>query len=253
MKKRLLAAAAGVMMASIALAQAKGPQAKTQKELDAFLAIQQATTADARIAAADKFVTSFADSQLKAFALVLAAQAAQAKNDAPKAIAYADSALEADPKNYQAMLVISGEIAKNTRENDLDKEEKLARSEKMSREAIAEIDKATKPNPQLPDDQWASIKKDLGAQAHENLGLAAMARKKYDVAITEFKEAVDNSATPDPATMVRLASAYDQSGKPDQGLQVLDKVLAMPNLNPVIKNFATAEKARAEQAKNAKK
>ncbi len=249
MRRKLLACVAGIMAAGLAAAQ---PKAKSQKELDAFIAIQQATTADARIAAADKFVTSYADSQLKSMALTLAAQAAQSKNDSAKAITYAETALDGDPKNFQAMLVVSGELAKGTRENDLDKEEKLAKSEKMSQEAIVAIDGAPKPNPQITDDQWAGYKKDLKSQAHENLGLAAMARKKYDVAITEFKTAVDDAATPDPATMVRLASAYDLAGKPDQGIAMLDKVLAMPNLNPVIKQYATAEKTRAEQAKNKK-
>src|SRR5579883_691716 len=248
MSKKFLAFGAALMMAGSLMAQ----KAKSKKELDAFMEIQQATTADARIAAADKFVTSYADSQLKAMALVMAAQAAQSKNDSAKAITYAETALDGDPKNFQAMLVVSGELAKGTRENDLDKEEKLAKSEKMSQEAIVAIDGAAKPNPQITDDQWARYKKDLKSQAHENLGLAAMARKKYDVAITEFKTAVDDAATPDPATMVRLASAYDLAGKPDQGIAMLDKVLAMPNLNPVIKQYATAEKTRAEQAKNKK-
>src|SRR5438045_3282731 len=125
MRKRFLACAAALMMAGLLAAQ---PKAKTKQELDAFMTIQQATTADARIAAVDKFVTSYADSQLKALALTLAAQAAEQKNDAAKAITYAEAALESDPKSYQAMLVISGEIAKGTRENDLDKEEKLAKS-----------------------------------------------------------------------------------------------------------------------------
>ncbi|HWZ30572.1 MAG TPA: tetratricopeptide repeat protein [Bryobacteraceae bacterium] len=250
MRKRFLACVAGLMMAGLMVAQ---PKAKSQKELDAFLAIQQATTVDARIAAADKFVTSFADSQLKGMALTMAAQAAEQKNDAAKAITYAETALEADPKNYQAMLVVSGELAKGTRENDLDKEEKLAKSEKMSNDAVAAIEGATKPNATITDEQWATYKKDLVSQVHENLGLAALARKKYDVAVAEFKKSVDGAATPDPATWVRLASAYDLGGKPDDGIAVLDKVLAMPNLNPVIKQYATAEKARAEKAKNDKK
>ncbi|MBZ5604185.1 MAG: hypothetical protein LAO79_17940 [Acidobacteriia bacterium] len=249
MRKILLAGLAGLMMTGLVMAQ---PKAKSKKELDAFMEIQQATTADARIAAADKFVTSYADSQLKAMALTMAAQAAEMKNDAPKAITYAETALESDPKSYQAMLVISGELAKGTRDNDLDKEEKLAKSEKMSHDAIEAIDAAQKPNPQVTDDQWNGYKKDLKSQAHENLGLAALARKKYDVAITEFKTSVDEAATPDPATMVRLASAYDQGGKPDDGIAMLDKVLAMPNLNPVVKQFATSEKARAQAAKNKK-
>ncbi len=249
MRNRFLACVAGFMLASLVVAQ---PKAKSQKEVDGFNAIIQAQTPDARIAAADKFIESFADSQLKATALTLAAQAAQQKNDSAKAITYAQEAIEADPKNYQAMLIVSGELAKGTRENDLDKEEKLAKSEKMAKDVIPVIDAAAKPNPQLTDDQWAGYKKDLKSQAHENLGLAALARKKYDVAISEFKTSVDEATTPDPATMVRLASAYDMAGKPEEGIAVLDKVLAMPSLNPVIKQYATAEKTRAEQAKNKK-
>jgi tetratricopeptide (TPR) repeat protein len=250
MKKRVMACVAGlIVMAGLAAAQ----KAKSQKELDAFNAINSAPTVDARIAAADNFVTSFADSQLKSLALYLAADAAQRKNDSAKAITYGQAALEADPKNYSAMIVVSGEIAKGTRENDLDKEEKLAKAEKMANEAIPLIMTAQKPNPQIPDEQWTAYKKDLIAQCHENLGLAALARKKYDLAVTEFKQAVEGQATPDPSTLVRLAAAYDQGGKPDEGLAILNKVLATPNLNPVIKSFATAEKNRAETAKNAKK
>lgn len=251
MKKTLLAAVAVLSMAGLALAQ---PKAKTKKEVDDFMAIQQATTVDARIAAVDNFVTAHPESQLKVMALDAAAQAAQQKNDSAKAITYAQTALDADPKDYQAMLIISGELAKSTRENDLDKEEKLAKAEKMSHDAIAAVDAAQNPNPKaVTEDQWNSIKKDMKSQAHENLGLAAMARKKYDVAITEFKASVDEAATPDPATMVRLAAAYDQAGKQDDGIAMLDKVLAMPQLNPVIKQFASSERARALMAKNSKK
>jgi tetratricopeptide (TPR) repeat protein len=241
-------AAAFVLLAGFAAAQ----KAKSQKEVEALQAIQNATTPDARIAAVDELVTKFADTEFKAWALTLAADAAQRKGDSMKAIVYAQSALEADPKNYQAMLTISGELARSTRENDLDREEKLGRAEKMVNDAIAAINTAAKPNPQIPDDQWANIKKDLVAQAHENLGLIALARKKNEVAINEFKASVESAATPDPATMVRLAAAYDSAGKYDEGLGVLAKVLAMPDVNPVVKQYAQAEKTRAEQGKSKK-
>jgi tetratricopeptide (TPR) repeat protein len=250
MRNRILAQALVVtVLAAHAVAQ---PKAKSQKEVEGYMAIQNATTADARIEAVDKFVTTFADSQLKSMALFMAADAEQRKNESAKAIAYAQSALEADPKSYEAMLLISGELAKGTRENDLDKEEKLARAEKLANEALPPINAAPKPNPQVSDEQWNGYKKDKVSQVHEDLGLIAMARKKYDVAATEFKIAVESAATPDPATSVRLATAYDQAGKPDEAIAVLDKVLATPNLNDVIKKYAAAEKTRAEQAKNKK-
>jgi len=250
MKTRILGSVVvGIGIAALAFAQ---PKVKSPKEAQDFNAIQQATTVDDRIAAADKFVTDHPKSELKSLALFLAAEASERKNDGPKAIAYAETALEADPKNYQAMLLISGELARSTRENDLDKEEKLSRAEKFANNAMPAINAAPKPNPQITDDQWNGYKKDDIAQAHSDLGMIAMVRKKYDVAITEFKTAVDGASAPDAATMVRLASAYNQGGKPDDAIAVLDKVMAMPNLNATIKQYATSEKARAEQAKNKK-
>ncbi|HUA84578.1 MAG TPA: tetratricopeptide repeat protein [Bryobacteraceae bacterium] len=250
MRTRLLACVAGfLMVAGIATAQKK----VSKKEYEAFMAIQNATTAQDRIKAVDTFVTSFADSQLKSTALYIAADAAERMGDSAKAVAYGNDAIDADPKNFDAMLLVAGELARGTRENDLDKDEKLTRATKLSTDAIGIIAKAPKPNPNLPDEKWESYKKDAVAQAHSNLGLVAMVQKKYDVAVNEFKASLDNSSTQDPATMVRLATAYDELGKPDDSIAMLDKVLATPNLNPVVQRFANTEKARAEQLKNGKK
>src|SRR5580704_22197 len=98
--KFLALGAVFIAASALAPAQKKVPK----KEYDAFMAVQNATTPDAMIEAADKFVTSFADSTLKSTALLLGADAAERKGDIPKAVTYAESALEADPKNYEAML-----------------------------------------------------------------------------------------------------------------------------------------------------
>ena len=251
MRTRLWACAAGcIILASSLMAQKK----LSKKEVEGFMAIQNAQTPDAKIAAADKFVTSFADSELRSTAMNIAADAAQQKGNMPQAVSLAQSALDIDAKDYDAMLLISGELAKNTHENDLDKDEKLAKAEKLANDAVVAINASQKPFwANVPEEQWKMIMKDRVSQAHEDLGLVALARKKYDVAVSEFKEAVDGAAQPDPATMVRLAAAYDQAGKTDDGIATLDKVLAMPNLNPIIKQFATAERTRAMNTKNGKK
>lgn len=244
MRNRLLAGIAGMIaVAGLVMAQAK----VSKKEYDAFMAIQNAPSPEMQMEAADKFVTGFADSSLKSVALFLAANAAERKNDATKAIVYGQSAIDADPKNYQAMILVAGELARSTHENDLDKEEKLARVDKMANEAIELVKTAPKPNATLTDDQWAGAKKDFNAQAHEDLGMAATVRKKYDVAITEFKTAIEGS--PNTTTMVRLAGVYDQAGKPNESLALLTKVLADPTVQPVVKQFAEREKAVAEKLK----
>jgi tetratricopeptide (TPR) repeat protein len=246
MRNRMFAGLAGfIAIAGLVMAQPK----LQKKEYDAFMAIQTAATPDAQMEASDKFITSFPDSQMKSVVFFLAANAARAKGDSTKTIVYAQNSLDADPKNYQAMIMIAGELARGTRENDLDKEEKLARAEKLANSALPLIKEAPKPNAQITDDQWAAAKKDFEAQAHEDLGMSATVRKKYDAAIAEYKTAIDTS--PNTTTSLRLAGTYDDAGKPDDALALLNKVLATPNLEPSLKPFAEREKARAEKLKAA--
>ncbi len=230
--------------------QPKQPQPKSKGELEALQAMLNAQDPDSRIKAADNVLTKYADTDFKPLALYLMAASYEQKGDYEKTVIYSERTLEADPKNYSAMLILARNLAQRTRENDLDKEEKLARAEKYAKSAEDVLKDAPKPNPQLTDDQWNAAKKDFSAQAHEALGLTAMVRKKYDVAATEFKTAMEQSSQPDPATMVRLGAAYNQSGKYDDAVAILDKVMAMPDANPRIKQFAQAERVRAIQAKN---
>ncbi len=222
------------------------------EELKALQAIVNAATVDARVTAADAFVKSFPKSEYRNFALTMAAEAYEASGNPTKAIIYYQQALEANPKDYNAMLMLAAETARTTREFDLDKEEKLAKAEKYAKEGMALIPGATKPNPQVTDDQWAAMKKDDTARGHEALGMIAVARKKYDVAASEFKTATETASAPSPVTMIRMGGAYTDAGKPDQAIPVLDKVLAMPNLPDQIKKVAQSEKDRAEKAKTAK-
>jgi len=133
----------------------------------------------------------------------------------------------------------------------LDKEEKLGRAEKLANEAIGLLANAPKPNPQIPDDQWAASKKNLVAEGHQALGMSAGVRKKYDVAVSEYKMAVDGAASPDPITMLRLAGAYDDAGKPADAISTLNKVSGMPE-GAQLKAYIDREKARAQKLQTGK-
>lgn len=242
-------AAIAVFAVSGALAQEKQPQPKSEKEVAALQAMFQAADPDSRIAAAQDLLKKFADTEFKAVALYMTAVSYEQKNDFEKMVFFAEETLKADPKHYASMLMLAGGTAKRTRENDLDKEEKLTSSEKYANSALEALKTAQKPNPQITDEQWAGAKKDFEAQAHEAFALIAMVRKKYDVAISEFKLAVDGAAQADPATMVRLGQAYNLAGKPDDAIAILDKVMANAEVHPQIKQFAQAERVRAVQAK----
>src|SRR5262245_33426833 len=111
MRMKIIAAA---LVAASTLAM--GQKVKSKNEENAVRALMSAETPDAKIAAADELLTKYKDTEFKGYALVRAAQAAQQKGDAVAALQYGNRALEADPKNYQALLLVSGMIAQGTRE-----------------------------------------------------------------------------------------------------------------------------------------
>jgi tetratricopeptide (TPR) repeat protein len=229
-------------------ASTKQPKPKSQKEVDAFNAILTAADDDARIAAADALLTKFADTDFKPLALYIATAAAQSKNDFEKVVIYGERTLEADPKMYGAMLIMASGYASKTKEFDFDKEEKLGKAEKLATEGIALAKTAGKPNPGMSDEQWEAARKDFIAQGHEAVGMAATMRKKYDVAVSAYKEALAAQSRPDPTTQLRLATSLNQLGKWDEALPLLDKVKDSPDAVPVVKQAAAQERVKALMA-----
>jgi tetratricopeptide (TPR) repeat protein len=227
------------------------PGTKSVGESQALMTLIQAQgNPDATIKAAEDLLTKYADTTFKETALLQEANAYHDKGDQDKAQIFGERVLEVNPKSFQAELMLGELLAQRTRENDLDKEEKLSKADKYFNGAIANIQVAPKPNPQVTDAQWEEGKKFVIAEAHNGLGLVALLRKKYDVAATEFKTAADTD--PQPAYQVRLASAYESAGKHAEAIAVCDKVLADPQLHPQIKQVATNIKNAATAAANKK-
>ena len=243
----ILAAVAGPLAAQTA--NPIPPQAKSQKEVEAIKACLGAADTDSRITACKDLITSFADTEYKAQALYFIASSYQQKGDTDNMIVYAEQTLEADPKFFGAMLQIAQGLATRTRKYDLDKEEKLSRAEKLCKQAIELIDGWAKPNPRLTDEQFAGAKKEFTYQAHDTLGVAAAAREKFDVAVTEYNTALGLGIPPDPATLVRLGTALTSLKKYDEAIAAFDKALNDPSAVPVVKKVAMSEKMKAVQAR----
>src|SRR5579863_9452904 len=130
-RTRILAA---TFLAVSALGTAQ--KVKSKAEGEALQAIQTEQDPAAMMAKVDAFVAKFADTEFKAWVYTRGAEAAERKNDGPKVIIYSDLAMEADPKAYHPMLMEAAELARSTRENDLDKDEKLNKAEKLAKQAI---------------------------------------------------------------------------------------------------------------------
>jgi tetratricopeptide (TPR) repeat protein len=255
MTKRFFLAALGVLtLAGMTFAQDKqaaGPRPKSKAEYDALSKMLSATDPDSKIAAGEEVITNFEKTEFKSFVFYSIAEAYNAKKDDVKAIVYGERALEADPKSYEAALLLARTIASKVRDNDLDRDERLNQAEKYAKQAMESIPGAVKMNANMTDAQWDDAKKDLMAEGHQWLGVVAFNRKKFDVAVAELTMAVNDAHAPDPAAMVRLAQADNKAGKFDDAIAMADKVMALPNLQPVFKQFAQAERVRAFGAKAA--
>ncbi len=239
--------AAKQQLPAAAVPKGKGISAK---EADAIKKVANAKTPDEKVAAVENLVTNFADTSFKGEALYEAAEAEDQKQDYAKAVSYGELAIEADPKGgagVNALLLVAGELAQHTREFDLDREEKLGKAEKYVNQALAMLPTIAKPEGvKISDADWEGFKKGETSDAHKDLGLVATARKKWDVAASEFKLAVDGSPTPDSVMMARLGNAYNENKNYADAQAILKKVLALPNLNPSVKAFAEQEEKRAE-------
>jgi tetratricopeptide (TPR) repeat protein len=229
----------------------KQPQPKSQKELDAIVAMFQAPGPKERIDAAMALITGFADTEFKATAFYLASFSARDLGDSENMIVYAEKAIEADKQNYGAMLLLAQALAQRTREFDLDKEEKLGRAEKLAKDAIAMVSNAPKPNPDATDEQWEAGKRDFMSQGYEALGMAAMVRKNHAACAENFGKASEMAMQVDPAVLVRQANCLRQDKKLDEALAAIDKALAMENVHPQVRNAATEEKILINKMKAA--
>jgi len=228
----------------------KGPTPKSADELKALQALFAAAgKPDDVIAAAENVLTKFPDTEFKDSVLFMEADAYRQKGDKDKMQIFAERTLQANPKHFQADLMLAEAIVQGTREHDLDRDDKLAKANKYANDGIAAINASPKPNPNLTDMQWEEIKKDMIAQAHDVLGMSALDAKKFDVAITELKMAVEGGAHPEPAYSVRLASAYQGAGQNDEAIATAEKVMNDPTVPAPIKSVAQSIRAQAVVAK----
>ncbi len=215
---------------------------KSPKEQAALVAVQVASTPDARIAAIENVLTNFADTEFKVALLQMAVTAEQQKNDYAQIVFYCERLLKADPKNAFALVTLASETARHTRENDLDKDEQLAKVDKWAKDAIEAAKVMPKLRADVTDSDWEVFKKDMEAQGYEALGMADVVRKNYDGAATNYKQALAVGSTPNPATMVRLAQVYMNTGKLDNAVFTLDKAINSPNVPDQVKSIAQTMK-----------
>lgn len=224
---------------------------KSPKEQQAILAVQMAKTPDERVAAVEKVLTDFADTEFKVALLTVAIQAEQQKGDYPQIVFYGERLLKDDPNNAYALVNLGAETARRTRENDLDKDEQLAKADKWAKAGIEAAKTMPKVAAAESDEDLDHDRKDMQAQGYVALGMADVVRRNFDGAAENYRKSIEVEATPNAATLVRLAQVYINTGKLDNASFTLDKAINAPNAPDQIKSIATNLKNEVAKRKAA--
>ena len=241
--RRLAVLAVISLAATSAFAQQKPIKPKSKAEGAAINAMLQAQDPDSRIKAADDLITKYADTEAKPLALFMEADAYAQKGDPDKAIVYGEQAPDADPKSYQAAVLLCKTYGNITHNNDLDKAEKIAKIDKYGHQGLDILATAVKPKPDLTDAEWQTYKDDFSGQIYLGLGIAAVYTNKVDDANADFQKVADMDT--DPTDLIRAGRAFLDAKKPDQAIQWFDKAAAHKNANDQIKKIAASDKTRA--------
>ena len=224
--KRLLTLVA-VVLACVGLAPAQGPQPKSQKELDAILAVESAADPNARAAAAQKLLTDFKNTEFKEYANYMLMVSYQQLDDFENMMVYGERTLEINPSNPGVLLQLAYAIPNRTREFDLDKEEKLTKAEDFASRALTLIPNMDKVNPDMSDEEWLVTKKDFMAQANESLGVIEAKRANYDEAAAFLTKAIELQPEPNSMTHYHLADAYKNAGKKAEALGAINQSITL--------------------------
>jgi len=240
--------AAALISALPAMADQKNPKPKNKQEIAALQQVQAATDPDSQLKAITNVLENFADTDYKPMLISMAMQAAQQKDDMGLVTTWTQRALQEDPNNIEAHVVIAEATARHTRENDLDKADSIKTIETNANQALTMLKSASAAPPGVPDAQWPTIKAQLTGEAYEALGIAATLDKKLPDAVANFKL----GAAADPSGSVikaRLTKAYVDNKQYDEAISTANEILADSQAQPIVKQMAQQQKDFATKMK----
>ena len=203
-----------------------GQQAKSQKEMEALMAIQNAVDPDAQISAVHSLLTTFKNTAFKEWANFMAMNAFSKKNDFENMLLYGEQTLAINPDNADVLTALAYAIPSRTKPFDLDKDEKLSKAEDFARRALRLIPTAEKPNPEVSDEDWLTVKKDLMSQSHDALGLVAFMREDFAAAQQSFEQSLQVASRQSALTFYHYANTLKRSGQTDKALEMAEKSIA---------------------------
>lgn len=226
--------------------QAQQPGPKTVEERDAFLALRQELDADKQIELGDAFLTKYPDSTLNSFVYEMMCNAYRQKNNFDKTVEFGEKAIQANPNSLLALVIVSAAVPERAGDNDLDRDQKLNKSEQYAKHALELIAQLTRP-PAMSEEEWNIQKRTFESSPHASLGLVYLKRKMYKQAAEELKQSTEmNTTQPSAIDYFRLGIAYEMEKNYEAAVPAFQRSV---ELGGVTKERAQAELDRIQKMK----
>jgi tetratricopeptide (TPR) repeat protein len=174
---------------------------QTQEELDAWLAIERATSLAEKGQLAESFLTQFPDSGLTPYAHQLLALRYQEENNYEKFVYHSEKTVEELPGNF---LILSALAAAYAQKDESDKA--IAKAE----QALAAVAAAERP-PMLSEAEWRVQREQMEADAHYAIGSAHLSRHQKEPNANRQEDANLKRAVEELQEATALDPAHDRA------------------------------------------
>lgn len=221
------------------------PQAKTQPELNDYVAVVQNPDLAAAETAADAFAGKYPDSELTGHLYAALQRKYQGANNSDKTVEMGRKALKYIPDNPMALVSTATVLAERTRDSDLDRDESYAEAIKYAQHSLETVETGLSVPANVPPEQIQQIKNVLRSMAHAALGMVYLKKKDYPVAEENFRKSADaNPSQPDAYVYYRLSLTLDYQKKYAEALKAVNRCLELAPADDPVVGLAKQEQSR---------
>ena len=221
-----------------AAGQAAAPQGKrppkvnSTEEYNAYKAAMAMTDPAAEEKAASDFTAKYPQSELQALIYKNVMQKYQQANNGDKMVEMAKKALTLDPDDPEALVAVGQVTVEQVKDNDLDKDQRLAEAKKDAERALLTVDTDV-PTSGYDPQQLATYKNFIKSQAYFILGTVAYKQSAWPEAETNLRKSIDIfPQQPDVVCVYRLALALDFQNKIPEALKVTQQAVELTKDQP---------------------
>jgi hypothetical protein len=182
------------------------PQAKSAEELDLYLEIYRSVDPQSTIALANRFTTTYPQSEFLALIYGHQTLAYQQTNNYEGLLHAGEKSLSLEPRNVKVLVTMALAIP-NGVSGRSDSSRLLEQAEGYARLVLKELKEKKIPQ-DLAIEEWEAMKCGLESECQEALGHVSMKRGDVVAAVQEFHAAAFGNPKPNGRQFLRLSSAY---------------------------------------------